>query len=88
VNSALPVGLSDPLGDASRVPDAYREAKWALQGARDTGKPVARYAEDSALSPFMPRSLSEARRAIEHILCPILDYNDAHGSRLVSSLQT
>ena len=88
MNSALPVGLSDPLGDASRVPDAYREAKWALQGARDTGKPVARYAEDSALSPFMPRSLSEARRAIEHILCPILDYNDAHGSRLVSSLQT
>ena len=48
---------------ASRVPDACREAQWALRGAQDTGRPIARYAEDSALPPFMPRSLSEAARA-------------------------
>jgi purine catabolism regulator len=88
VDPALPMGLSDPIGDTSRVPDAYREAQWALQGAKDTGKPIARYAKDSDLSPFMPRSLSEARRAIEHVLGPILDYDDAHGSHLVASLQT
>lgn len=87
VDPALPVGLSDPLGDASRVPDAYREAQWALQGAKDAGKSLARYAEDSTLSPFMPRSLSEAARAIEHVLGPILDYDATHGSRLVASLQ-
>lgn len=87
VDPALPIGLSDPIGDTSRVPDAYREAQWALQGAKDTGKPIARYAEDSDLSPFMPRSLSEAQRAIEHVLGPVLNYDDAHDSRLVASLQ-
>jgi PucR family transcriptional regulator, purine catabolism regulatory protein len=87
VDPALPVGLSDPLGDISRVPDAYREAQWALKGAIDTGKSLAGYAEDSALSPFMPRSLSEASRAIEHVLGPVLDYDATHGSSLVASLE-
>ncbi len=88
IDPALPVGLSDPIGNVSRVPDAYREVQWALQGAKATGKPVARYGEDSALSPFMPRSLSEAQRAIEHVLGPVLDYDATHGSHLVASLRT
>jgi DNA-binding PucR family transcriptional regulator len=87
VEASVTVGMSDPLGDVSRVPDAYREAQWALRSAQDTGKSLARYAEDGALSPFMPRSLSEARRAIEHVLGPILDYDATHNSRLAASLQ-
>ena len=88
IDPALPVGLSDPLGNVSRVPDAYREAQWALQGARATGKQIARYADDSALSPFMPRSLGEAQRAVEHVLGPVLDYDATHDSHLVTSLHT
>jgi len=87
IDPSFPTGLSDPIGGVSRVPDAYREAQWALQGARSTGKPVARYGEGSAHSPFMPRSLSESQRAVEHVLGPILDYDAAHGSRLVASLK-
>ncbi len=87
IDSAFPTGLSDPIGSVSRVPDAYREAQWALQGAKAAGKPVARYGEDSAHSPFMPRSLSESQRAVEHILGPILEYDATHGSRLLASLE-
>ena len=88
IDPAFPIGLSDPIGSLSRAPDAYREAQWALQGAKATGKSVTRYGEDSAHSPFMPRSLSESQRAVEHVLGPILDYDATHGSRLLASLQT
>ena len=39
IDPAFPVGLSDPIGTVSRVPDAYREAMWALQGARAPASP-------------------------------------------------
>ena len=38
--------------------------------------------------PFMPRSLSESQRAVEHVLGSIPDYDATHGSRLVASLYT
>lgn len=87
IDPDFPIGLSDPIGTVSRAPDAYREAMWALQGAKASGKPVARYGEDASLSPFLPRSLSESRRIVEHVLGPVLDYDAAHDSRLVASLQ-
>jgi PucR family transcriptional regulator, purine catabolism regulatory protein len=87
IDPAFPVGLSDPIGTVSRVPDAYREAMWALQGARASGKPVARYGEGAALSPFLPRSLSESRRIVDHVLGPVLNYDAAHDSQLAASLK-
>lgn len=86
VDSSVPIGLSDPLGRTTRAPDALREARWALEGARAAGKPLARYGED-ALSPFLPRSLSEAQRAAEHVLGPLLDYDASHDARLLESLE-
>ena len=87
VDPAFPIGLGDPIGTVSRVPDAYREAMWALQSAKASGKPVARHGEDAALSPFLPRSLSESRRIVDHVLGPLLDYDAAHGSQLTTSLK-
>lgn len=81
-----PVGLSAPLGATSRVPDAYREARWALEGAKTAEKQVVRYG-DEELSPFLPRSLSEARRVVEQVIGPIIDYDATHDSQLVVSLQ-
>jgi purine catabolism regulator len=87
VGPAYPVGLSDPVGTISRAGAAYREAQWALQEARAAGKPVARYGEHTALSPFLPRGLDEARRAVERVLGPLLEYDASHDSRLVASLE-
>ena len=87
VSSEVPIGLSDPIGSVSRMPDAYREAQWALQGARATGRPMSRYGEDAALSPFLPRSLSESRRIVRHVLGTVIDYDAAHDSHLTVSLK-
>jgi hypothetical protein len=35
-------GLGYPIGSVWRVPDAYGEAQWTLEGAKATGKSVAR----------------------------------------------
>lgn len=87
VTPTFPVGLSDLVGSLSRVPDAYREARWALHSAMETGESFARYREASGISPFLPRSLSEAHRIIEHVLGPLLEYDATNGSQLVASLK-
>ena len=80
------VGLSGPLGRPSRVPDAQREARWALEAGREDGRRVVRYGEDVA-SFFLPRGLSEAERAVVHVLGELLDYDREHHSDLVNSLR-
>jgi len=81
------VGLSDPLGRADRAPDAQREARWALEGARQAGEPLARYGEENASAFFLPRSLSGAERAVRGVLGPLLDYDESHNAELVRSLE-
>lgn len=87
IDTSFPIGLSDPIGNVSRVPDAQREARWALQGAQTTGELTASYGEHAALSPFLPRNLSEAESAVDRVLGPLLDYDATHDSQLVESLR-
>lgn len=87
IDTSFPIGLSDPLGNVSRVPDAHREARWALRGAQATGELTARYGEHAALSPFLPRNLSEAESVVHRVLGPLLDYDATHDSQLVESLR-
>lgn len=88
IDASFPIGLSDPVGNISRVPDAQREARWALQGAQATGEPTARYGEHDALSPFLPRNLSEAESAVHRVLGPLIDYDATHDSQLIESLRS
>lgn len=82
-----PIGLGDPAAGPSRVADAHREALWALQGARRTGRSIVRYGEDVE-SPFLPRDLDESRAIVRRVLGPLLDYDAAHDAPLVASLRT
>jgi purine catabolism regulator len=86
IDPAFTIGLSDPLSRVSRIPEARREAQWALEGTQAIGAPFVRYGED-APSPFLPRGLGEAERIVRHVLGPILDYDAAHNARLVESLR-
>lgn len=88
IDSSFPIGLSDPIGNVSRAPDAHREAQWALRDAQSSGEPTARYGQNSALSPFLPRNLSEAESAVQQLLGDLIEYDETHDSRLVESLRT
>jgi purine catabolism regulator len=80
-------GASNPFDRPSRAADAAREARWALEGARTTGEQLVRYGERT-LSPFMPRTLSEAHAIVGQVLGPLHDYDQAHGTDLLGSLAT
>jgi purine catabolism regulator len=85
--ATVPIGLSGPLGRLSRTADAAREAGWAAHAAAPHDRPgIVRYG-DEAPSLFLPRGLSEARRAAAQVLGPLIDYDAAHGADLVRSLR-
>lgn len=81
------IGYSAMLGRLTRIPDAHREAQWALRGAEASGESTVRYGEGTVLSPFLPHSLSEAEDIVQHILGSILDYDQTHNSHLTLSLK-
>ena len=79
------VGQSAPLRDASRTPSAMREAIWALAGAsRD--RPFTSF-EEAAPVPGL-HSPEEAQSLVTSVLGPLLDYDNAHGTDLLESLET
>lgn len=80
----LRVAVRDGLHGPERLPDAAREAQWTLQSAGRGSERVVRYGVDAAL--FLPRTLSEAREAVAHILGPLLDYDQHEGTELVQTL--
>jgi PucR family transcriptional regulator, purine catabolism regulatory protein len=81
------LGVSSTLASLSRVSDAEREARWALEAAELDRSPVTRYGEHTP-ALFLPRGLSEAERAVRHVLGALLDYDAAHNAELVKSLRT
>ena len=80
------VGVSSPFARPAGAPDAAREARFALSAALAGGDELSRYG-DHAHSPFMPRTLSEARELVGRILGPLADYDETHGTSLLASLE-
>jgi purine catabolism regulator len=80
------VGVSEPIQTVAHVADAAREAHWAREAARIEGKATAYYGEDRPM--FLPRTVSEAQAAVARVLGPLLEYDEEHGTDLLSSLQT
>ena len=84
VGPDVALGVSDVLGRPDRVPDAAREAAWAEAAAHNLGRQVVRYGESTPL--FLPRTLGEAEAAADHVLGPLIEYDEAHATELVRSL--
>lgn len=80
----VPLGVSDVLGRPDRVPDAAREAGWAQAAAHNLGRGLVRYGESTPL--FLPRTLGEAEAAADHVLGPLIAYDEAHETELLRSL--
>ena len=84
IGADIALGASDLLGRPDRVPDAAREAGWAQAAAHNLGRRLVRYGESTPL--FLPRTLGEAEAAADHVLGPLIAYDEAHGTELVRSL--
>jgi purine catabolism regulator len=77
------VGLSASVASPDRLPDAAREARWALSAGR-AGEPIARYGEDKpALWAF---ALERSEELAEHVLGRLIEYDRDHHTALVWTL--
>ncbi|MGZ4508344.1 MAG: PucR family transcriptional regulator [Blastococcus sp.] len=81
------VGVSEPFTAVTAAPEAHRQARWSLHVAQVRQARFARYGEDSGASAFLPRSLEESSDVAREVIGTLLDYDAAHDSRLVESLQ-
>jgi purine catabolism regulator len=79
------VGTSAVVYSVPHVPDAAREARWALRTAESRGGGHVDYA--SAHPLFLPRTVTEAQNAATTVLGAVIDYDLVHGTELVLSLQ-
>jgi purine catabolism regulator len=81
------VGISGPLGRATRAPDAAREGRLALKTADAEHRRSFTYGSANAGSPFVPSSVSDAERIVDSILGPLRAYDDDNNSNLLPSLR-
>jgi purine catabolism regulator len=79
------IGVSRRLAQLVRIPDAAREARWALNAAHADGTAWVRYG--SSAPRFLPRTAEEATAIVSDVLGPLLAYDDAHGTELLTSLE-
>lgn len=84
LGSGSVVGVSSLLGDALRVPEAAREAMWALAVAAERADRVAYYGGAAPLPAL--RDPAEAQALIDRALGSLLDYDRRTNSELLRSL--
>jgi purine catabolism regulator len=81
----MPVGVSRDLAQLVAIPDAAREARWALNAAHADGSGWVLYG--SSGPRFLPRTAEEATAIVSDVIGPILAYDEAHGTQLLLSLE-
>ncbi len=84
LGTATAVGVSNALGTPLRVPDAAREAMWALGVAKSRPSRIARYDEATPLLAL--RDPAEAQELVDRALGTLLEYDRSSGGELVRSL--
>jgi purine catabolism regulator len=80
----IQIGISETFSGTDALPDAVREARWALARAGAEGQRCCRYGEQSQIAG--PRSINEARAMVDRAVGPVLQYDAEHGTELIRSL--
>lgn len=81
-------GVSGSVDAVSRFPEAFREARLALSAASLPKEPVVVFDELGVLRFLLaPGSGVELDAFARRILGPLLSYDEAHGTRLVQTLE-
>lgn len=79
------IGTSGLVHSLAHVPDASREARWALHTANSQGGGHVDYAAAHPL--FLPRTVTEAQNAARSVLGVVIDYDLQHHTELIPSLE-
>jgi len=85
LDNGPPAGLSGPITTVGQVPDAAKEARWALEASRVRERGLTRYGDD--VPPFLPRTVTEAGIVADQVVGVLVAYDAEHGSDLVGSLR-
>jgi purine catabolism regulator len=85
VSGTGPMGSSDPIGAVGRVPDAAKEARWALGVAEAEDRMLVRYGDQTTL--LLPQSVTEAQALVSRIIGPLIAHDADHGTAYVSTLR-
>ncbi|MFW0793339.1 helix-turn-helix domain-containing protein [Gordonia sp. CPCC 205515] len=86
LGSRARLGISNALRQTDRVPDAVREANWAVRAAEHTLGNINRYADASALSVL--RGTDDARLFVDRVLGTLIEYDTSHSTELLTTLDT
>lgn len=81
---AAVVGVSGVLGSPVRVPEARREAMWAMAVAADRPDGLAWYGAAAPLPAL--RDPAEARALVDRTLGALIEYDQSSGAELLRSL--
>ena len=79
------MGASELMRSPTRLNDAFRQARWALESASTSGARTAVYGSHG--SYFLPLTVAEGEWTVQRLLGPVLEYDAEHDSQLVESLE-
>jgi purine catabolism regulator len=80
------IGVSETLGDAGRIGDAEREARWALSAADDSSAARVRYGD--AAPEIGPRTPDEAEAHVQRVLSGVLSSTAPERDELLGTLSS
>lgn len=81
---AAQVGVSQEVHSLSRVPDAVREARWALETGEAHVSSVSRYG--ARVPMFMPSTLAQGEAIVARVLGDLIAYDEANTGSLMATL--
>jgi purine catabolism regulator len=80
------IGVSEPLGGATRIGEAEKEARWAQEAAEERSVARVRYAE--AAPTLGPRTPDEAEAFVRQVLQGVLSRPGPESNELMSTLSS
>jgi PucR family transcriptional regulator, purine catabolism regulatory protein len=81
------VGVSLPFRAGASLGVARREAQWALSRAVESGRDLVSYGDDRT-GRWLTSESADLRALVDHVLRPVLDYDETHGGDLLLTIRT
>ncbi|WP_217236633.1 PucR family transcriptional regulator [Streptomyces sp. AC555_RSS877] len=85
LDTSAPMGVSDRIGTAERLPEAGQEARWALGAAEAENRRLIRYGDETALP--LPRTPAEAQVLASRVLGALIAHDAEHGTDYLHTLR-